>query len=142
MSCKVESKATFDFIGRYGSHPLAIEAKNTNTETIRFDRIESNQADDMDDFCRAPGTIGLVVVSFNMRRFFAIPWYFWSEAYKVRVRQNDRQTPLILEGYGVRWEIPQKFSIRADEIPLEFEIPDHDYTFGIDYLKRAERYAY
>lgn len=142
VSCKVEEKATYDFSGRYRCYPIAIEAKNTETDTIRWDRVEPNQAKDMDDFTEEPGTIGLVVVSFNMRRFFVIPWQMWSPAYKVRVIENDRKKPLTITEFGVTWKIPEKFSFRADEIPPEFEIPNHDYTFGLHYLAKAEQYIH
>lgn len=75
-SVKVEHKATFDFLGRYKGHPIAIEAKNTNEKFIRFDRIEWNQAEDMNDFTSEEGTIGLVLLSFNLEKFYAVPWAF------------------------------------------------------------------
>lgn len=141
VSCKVEKKATFDFLGRYKSHPIAIEAKNSNEDTIRWDRVEENQADDMVSFTREPGTIGLVVVSFNLKRFFVIPWVFWQAAYDARVRHGGSRTkPVTVTAYGQTWTVPQKFSVRADELLPEWEIPNHDYDFGIHYLRDAEKY--
>ena len=140
VDAKVEHKATFDFLGRYKSYPIAIEAKHSSEDTIRWDRIEENQAADMDSFCKEPGTIGLVVVSFNLRRFFAIPWAFWSAAYETRVVRGDRKTPLTVDAYGTTWTIPTKASFRVEEIPPEFEIPNHDSNFGIHYLRDAEKY--
>lgn len=140
VSCKVEEKATFDFLGRYKQHPIAIEAKNTNDPTIRWDRVEDNQAIDMDSFNKEPGTIGLVVVSFNLRKFYAIPWAFWSAAYETRVRRGDRKSPLKVDAFGITWNIPPKASFREEEIPPEFEIPSHDRTFGLPYLQNAEKY--
>lgn len=140
VSCKVEQKATFDFLGRYKSHPIAIEAKNSNEDTIRWDRVEENQADDMDSFTQEPGTIGLVVVSFNLKRYFVIPWVFWQAAYNARVRRNDRTKPVTITAYGQTWTVPPKFSVRADELLPEWEIPNHDYDFGIHYLRDAEKY--
>ena len=141
VSCKVEQKATFDFLGYYKGHPIAIEAKNSETDTIRWDRIEENQAEDMDDFTSWPGTIGLVVVSFKLERFFAIPWALWSAAYDARVRPGATRTARVkAEAFGHTWDIPQKFSVREDEIPPEFEIPNHDFTYGLHYLAQAEKY--
>lgn len=139
VSAKVESKATVDFLGRWGTFPAAIEAKNSNTDTIRFDRIEPHQADFMDDWT-APGTIGLVVVSFKMRRFFVIPWAFWSAAYNLRVRDNDRNTPLTIKAFNQEWTVPQKFSVRAEELLPEWEIPEHHPQYGIHYLQQAHKY--
>lgn len=139
-SCKVEEKATVDFIGRYKHYPIAIEAKHSADNSIRFDRIEPHQADFMDDFT-SPGTIGLVLVSFQMKRFFVIPWAFWKAAYNARVRPGaSRTTPVTVSALGVSWTIPNKFSVREDELEPSWEIPNHDFTFGLHYLKRAEEY--
>lgn len=141
VSCKVEQKATFDFLGRYKSHPIAIEAKNSNEPSIRWDRIEENQADDMDSFTAEPGTIGLVVVSFSLKRYFAIPWAFWQAAYNARVRPGGSRTaPVTVSAFGQTWTIPPKNSVRADELLPEWEIPNHDFEYGIHYLKDAEKY--
>lgn len=141
ISCKVEGKATIDFIGRYKDFPIAVEAKKTVDGAIRWNAVQPNQAQDMDDFCREQGTIGLVVVSFNMERFFAIPWAFWSAAYEIRVFQNDKQTPVTIEAHGQKWTVPQKFSVRIEELNPEWEIPAHDYTYGLHYLEKAENYV-
>lgn len=141
VSCKVEHQATFDFLGRYKSYPIAIEAKNTNDDSIRWDRIEVNQADDMDSFTQEPVTIGLVVVSFSLRRFFVIPWAFWHAAYNARVRPGaSRAKPVTVTAHGQTWTIPPKFSVRADELLPEWEIPNHDYDFGLHYLAQVEKY--
>lgn len=137
---KVEHKSKVDFIGRYKNIPIAIEAKNSNEDSIRFDRIEPHQADYMDAFTEEPGTIGLVVVSFNLKRFFVVPWAFWSVAYEYRVRRNDRTTPVTVSAFGTTWTIPKKFSVRVDELDPTWEIPNHDYTYGLHYLQPAEKY--
>ena len=137
---KVEHKSKVDFIGRYKNYPIAIEAKNTNTDTIRFDRVEPHQAEYMDAFTAQPGTIGIVLVSFNLKRIFAIPWTFWSQAYEIRVRRGDRAARVTAKGFGQSWDIPCKFSIRVDEIDPSWEIPNHDLTFGLHYLRDAEDY--
>lgn len=141
VSCKVESKATIDFLGRYKNHPIAIEAKHSSEDTIRWDRVELNQANDMDCFTAEPGTIGLVVVSFNLKRFFVIPWAFWQAAYNARVRPGAIRTkPVTVTAYGQTWTVPTKNSVRADELNPEWEIPNHDFTYGIHYLRDAEKY--
>lgn len=139
VSCKVEGKASFDYLGRFRLTPIAIEAKNSNEKNIRWDRVEPNQAKDMDDFC-APGTIGMVLVSFGLKTFYAIPWAFWGAAYEVRVRRGDRKAPVTVEAFGTTWTIPPKSSIREDEIPPEFKVDGHDTTYGLDYLHKAESY--
>lgn len=140
VSCKVEGKATIDFLGRLKQYPLAVEAKNTNKDSIEWSRVEDNQAEDMEIFCREPGTIGLVVVSFSYKKFFAIPWIFWEKAYDLRVRKKDRKTPLTVEAYGITWKIPAKASFRKEEIPPEFEVDLFDPKYTLHYLKQAFRY--
>lgn len=137
---KVERKSKVDFIGRYKHYPIAIEAKTTNEDSIRFDRIEPHQAEYMDGFTEEPGTIGLVVVSFSLKRFFVIPWAFWSIAYEYRARRNDRTTPVTVSAFGQTWTIPKKFSVRLDELNPSWETPGYDPTYGIHYLKDAEKY--
>lgn len=137
---KVEHKSKVDFIGRYQHYPIAIEAKNSNEDNIRFDAIQPHQADYMDAFTEQPGTIGLVLVSFNLKRFFVVPWAFWSMAYEYRVRRNDRNTPVTVSAFGQTWTIPKKFSVRIDELLPSWEIPNHDYTYGLHYLHQVERY--
>lgn len=137
---KVEHKSKVDFIGRYQHYPIAIEAKNSNEDNIRFDAIQPHQADYMDAFTEQPGTIGLVLLSFNLKRFFVIPWAFWSVAYEYRVRRNDRNTPVTVSAFGQTWTIPKKYSVRIDEIPPQFEVPAGG-PFGIDYLRNIERYV-
>lgn len=140
VSVKVEHKSTVDFIGRYKQYPIAIEAKNTNDGTIRFDRVEPHQAEYMDIFTRQPGTIGLVLVSFNLKHFYAIPWQFWSAAYELRVRQNNRTAPKTARFFNQEWEIPKKVSVREDELNPAWRIPDHDFNYGLHFLKNADKY--
>ena len=138
---KVEEKATVDFLGRYKQYPIAIEAKKTSTDSIRWDAVQSHQADFMDDFTSCPGTIGMVVVSFGMKRFYAIPWVFWQQAYNARVRPGrTRTTRVEVKAFGQTWTIPNKFSVRMDELNPEWEIPDYNPQYGLHYLMKAEQY--
>lgn len=136
---KVEHQATFDFLGRYKQYPIAIEAKNTNTDSIRFDAVQPNQAEDMDEFISQNGTIGLVLVSFGLRKFYAIPWSFWSMAYDLRVRRRDKDTDVTIHVFGQSWHIPKKYSVRRDELNPAWEISTR--LHGMDYLQDAEKYV-
>lgn len=138
---KVERKATVDFLGRYKHYPIAIEAKNSNDTGIRFDRVEQHQFSYMNDFTAEPGTIGLVVLSFNYKRFFVVPWVFWQEAYKARVVPGASRTkPVSVSAFGQTWDIPKKFSVRESDLNPLWEIPNHDFDFGLHYLKNVEQY--
>ena len=141
VSCKIGEKSTVDFLGRVLHVPIAIEAKETNDKSIRFDRIEPHQADYMDEFTEEPGTIGLVLVSFGQKRYFAIPWAVWSAAYNARVRPGaSKSAPATVTAFGTTWDIPKKASVNMDEIPPEYEIPSHDTVYGFHYLKNAHKY--
>lgn len=140
FSAKVEHKATVDFLGRYKHYPIAIEAKNTNTDCIRFDAVQPHQAEYMDLFTEEPGTIGLVVLCFSHKRFFAVPWKFWQAAYEWRVQKKDREKEVIVIAHGQTWVIPKKFSVKADELNPEWELPDFDTTYGLHYLQKADQY--
>lgn len=95
----------------------------------------------MDAFTDHSGTIGLVLVSFNLEKFYAIPWAFWGMAYELRVRQRDKSTSVNLHVFDQEWFIPQKFSVRADELNPAWEVSANDYTYGLHYLKNAEQYV-
>lgn len=140
VSAKVEKKSSVDFIGRYKNYPLAMEVKNTNKDNIRFDAVEEHQAAFLDRFDTLEGIICLVLVSFKFERFFAIPWAFWGAAYDERVRKKHRSTKATAYFYGMSWDIPLKNSIRAEDIPQEFEVPGNDPRYGLHYLINAEKY--
>lgn len=143
VTVKVEKKATVDYMGRYKNIPIAMEAKHTSTDTIRWDAVQEHQADYLDMFTKEPGTIGMVIVSFGLKRFFAIPWAFWGKAYDERVRMHFRGLKpncVHVEAHGIGWNIPNKKSIRIDEIPPQFEISGNDRTFGLHFLQNADKY--
>lgn len=138
---KVEHKSGVDFLGRYRDIPIAIEAKHTNSDSIRFDKVQPHQADYMDEFTAEPGTIGLVVVSFNLERFYAIPWAFWQAAYNARVRRGATRTaPVSVEAFGQTWTIPKKFSVREDELNPLWRVSGNHEKFGLHYLANATSY--
>lgn len=141
VNCKIGEKSTVDYIGRVGSHPIAMEAKNTNQYTIRWDAVQPHQADYLDEFTQQPGTIGLVLVSFNLEHFFAVPWAFWGAAYDLRVRQGDRKTSKRVNAFGEQWDIPTKKSARIEDLSPVWRISGKDPTFGLNYLQKAEKYV-
>lgn len=140
-SVKVEHKSTVDYIGRFRGHPIAMEAKNTSADTIRWDAVQPHQAAFLDEWCQQPGTIGLVLVSFNLERFFAIPWAFWGSAYDLRVRRNDRKTSVRISAFEDQWTIPTKKSARIEDLSPVWEVSGNDRTYGLNYLQKAENYV-
>lgn len=141
VNVKVEKKATVDYMGRYRCFPIAMEAKHTSTDAIRWDAVQEHQADYMDIFTAESGTIGMVVISFGLKRFFAIPWQVYKIAYDARVRPGGSRTaPVTATAFGTTWDIPPKNSFRADEIPPEYEISGNDAYYGLHFLQNVSLY--
>ena len=118
-NCKVEHKSCVDFLGRYKNIPVAIEAKHTENNRIAFSRIEDHQAEFLDKW-DLPGAAALVLVSFGMNRFFAIPWVFWKTA-----RDAWHECPkkkVEVRKYGWIWTTPGMASACPEQLLDEWEI--------------------
>lgn len=138
---KVEKKSCVDYLGRYGPTPVAVEAKHTEDDRIRWDRVEDHQADYMDDFCREPQAVGIVIVSFSLRRFFAIPWPAWRAGREAWKKAPPRHKPasVAVEYGGTVWNTPAAASISADDFPAEWEIKAGGTT-GLPYLEIIKKW--
>ena len=132
-SVKVEEKATVDFMGRIGSTPVAIEAKHTKQKSIRFDAVQDHQAAFLDDFVRKGAGIGLVLVSFNLDAFYAIPWAFWREARNAWRQVPKEKRKVTIE--GTTWITPGKASVKQEELLPEWKV-EVGGTIGLDYLAK------
>lgn len=121
---KVERKSCVDYLGRYGATAVAVEAKHTEDTRIRWDRVEDHQADFMDDFCIQPQAVGIVLVSFGLRRFFAVPWAAWRAGRQAwsAAAPRTRPTPTQVDSGGLLWTPPPRASVTAEELPPEWEI--------------------
>lgn len=139
VNAKVCAKSTVDFIGRIGSRPLAAEAKETRGDSIRFDAVQPHQASFLTAYEGQEEALCLVVVSFSLNSFYAVPWPFWragrdawTDAQKKRKRTAEKIT--ITYG-GETWTTPGKASVREDELLPAWKI-DLGGRYGLDYLKR------
>jgi recombination protein U len=138
ISCKVEQKATVDFMGRYRNIPVAIEAKNTNSDRIRFSEVKDHQAQFLNDFVGEHDLgFGAVLVSFNMRKFFLVPWHFWAAA-RDMWEKNRGEKAYVIE-YGMSWQTPGKASVSADELLPEWEVKPNN-KYGLAYLSKIDTY--
>lgn len=136
-NCKVESQSCVDYLGRYKSIPVAVEAKHTEDRRISFDRIEPHQADYLDDWGKDPEAIAIVLVSFGLRNFYAIPWVFWKAAREdwERSKGKARQT---VKAYGWTWETPGMASVCQEQLHPDWEIKTGG-TSGLPYLEIIDR---
>lgn len=139
VSCKVEEKATVDYMGRVGSTPIAFEAKSTQNDRIRYDEVENHQAEFLDDFTADCNGIGFVLVSFNLNTFYMIPWQFWKtarNAWKEAQRKGKRKANIYSVTFeGQEWITNGMASVKESELLPEWEVK-MDGKVGLDYLRR------
>lgn len=140
VSCKVEEKATVDFVGRYRALPVAIECKHTSSDRIRFSEVKDHQAQFLDDFIGDYGVgFGAVLVSFSMQRFFLVPWHFWKKARDLW--KNNRGAKETVFEYGMKWDTTGKASVSAAEMLPEWEVKPNN-KYGLAYLSKIDSYIY
>lgn len=143
VACKVGEKSTVDYIGRFGWIPIAVEAKNTKTNSIRFDAVQDHQAQFLQEFTTDGNGVGIVLVSFDLKKFYAVPAEFWlaaRRAWRAAQREGKKTAEKItITKYGHTWTTPGKASVRPEELLPEWECHT-DYQYGIHYLRDAEKY--
>jgi recombination protein U len=135
VSAKYEQKATVDFMGRFGSHPIAFEAKHCSEDTIALKRVKPHQ----EEFLRrwtsqCDAAISFVLVSFRFADFYLIPWAYWEMALLARdqkMPKTGRWLPMMTE-----WTATGKASINKSELPLEWKVKT-ETAVGPDYLERV-----
>lgn len=155
-SAKYEEKATVDFMGRIGQTPVAFEAKHCATDKIDLKRVEEHQCGFLQDWTKDAGTVGFVLVSFELSAVFLIPWSYWQAARESRAAKTEGRkmkpiTPchtweptgdatarVAFNPMETEWRTTGKASIRMDELPPEWEVRIGS-TAGLDYLTTVRR---
>lgn len=132
VSCKIIGKSSVDFIGRVGSIPIAIEAKHTSIDSIRWDVVQEHQGDFLTRFSEGGQGISLVLVSFKLERFYAVPWPFWETARTAWI--ETPKTKVRVEFEGVTWTTNGKASMKPSDLLPEWEVP-FGGMIGLDYLE-------
>lgn len=135
-SAKYEEKATVDFMGRIGTTPTAFEAKHCATDRIDLKRVEEHQCSFLRDWTKDGGTVGFILVSFELSAVYLIPWDYWQAALDARKRKEPGTAAF--EPIQTEWRTTGKASIRRDELPKEWEIRIGG-TSGLDYLTTVKR---
>ena len=137
VGCKVENKSPVDFIGRVWNLPLAAEAKETRSDSIRFDEVQDHQSDFLTAYLGQGEAICLVVVSFNLETFYSVPWPFWKagrDAWEAARKQGKRKAEKITVTYdGQTWTTPGRASVKESELLEEWRVP-FGGSYGLDYL--------
>ena len=111
ITCKVEEKATVDFMGRFGHTPIAFEAKHSSEDKIALKRVEPHQCEFLKNWTKREAAIGFVLVSFRFEEFYLIPWSYWQAAIKAR----ETKIPVCVRREPMRteWQVTGKASIRT-----------------------------
>lgn len=137
VNVKICEKSTVDYIGRLGSTPIAIEAKHTSVDTIRFDAVQDHQSDFLTDYSAKEEGLAFVLVSFKLNAFYCIPWPFWKaarDAWKKAQWQGKKKAEQItIEYNGQTWTTPGKASVHAAELLPDWRVETGGRT-GLDYL--------
>lgn len=136
-SAKVENKSCVDYLGRYKSIPVAVEAKHTEEKRIDFKRVEPHQAAFLDDWTKDPNAIALVLVSFSLRNFYAVPWQFWKAAQESWEKSKGKAT-ITVTAYGWTWTTPGMASVSQEQLLSDWEIKTGGMT-GLPYLEIIDR---
>lgn len=140
-SCKVEHKSCVDFLGRYNGTPVAVEAKQTHTGRIDFDAVQPHQAAFLDAWT-TDKAVGMILVSFNLLRFFAVPWPFWRAARTAwaakRGTTKRKRTPPTVTAYGQTWTPPPMASAAPEDFLPAWEVHLGGRT-GLPYLETIEK---
>lgn len=141
VNCKVEEKSCVDYLGRYRNVPVAVEAKHEEGKRIAFSRVEPHQAEYMDDYTKDPEAAGIVIVSFSLRRFFAVPWIFWKaarDAWEQKPRNSTKSEKRTVKAYGWEWETPGMASASPEQFHPDWEIKTGGSS-GLPYLEIIEK---
>lgn len=141
VSAKICEKSTVDFIGKVGNRPIAIEAKHTSTDSIRWDAVQDHQSSFLSDFYTDVDTIAIVLVSFNLERFYAVPWDCWKlgrDAWKEAQMKNQKKAVVweyINKDKETIWTTNGKASLKASDLLPEWEV-FMDNRVGLNYLAK------
>ncbi len=120
-NCKVEHKSCVDYLGRYKEVPVAIEAKHTEGKRIDFSRVEPHQAQYLNDWDSNSKAMALVLVSFGMQDFYAIPWVFWRAGME-NWQKSKGKNPVTINSYGWTWTTPGMASVSKEQLHLDWQV--------------------
>lgn len=142
VSCKVGFKSTVDYLGRFGRRPIAIEAKHTQNDAMRYHAVEDHQARFLKDFSKDGYGISIVLISFNLERFFAIPAVFWTTARDAwtiaRMKGKRKADQITITHNGQTWTTNGMASVKPDELLPQWEVfPNRKY--GLHYLNAIQK---
>lgn len=84
-----------------GGRSVVFEAKHTDTDRIKYDRLTKEQIDDLEMHYKL-GAVAFVLVSFGFEGYFRIPWEVWRDMKAIYGRKYI--TPQEAERYRVPFD--------------------------------------
>ena len=136
VNCKVEEKATVDYVGRYGGRPIAFEAKDCAGDKIDLKRVEPHQRDYLNRWTEDQAAIGFVIVSFNLSNFYLIPWAYWEAALVARLNRTTKTVSF--EPSYIPWQLTGKAAVGMAELPEAWKIKT-GRAVALDYLATVKQ---
>lgn len=93
LACFVKA-AQPDYKGTLaGGRSVVFEAKHTDTDRIKYDRLTDEQVDRL-KLHHALGAVAFVLVSFGLRDFYRVPWEVWRDMKDIFGRKFIKQAEL------------------------------------------------
>lgn len=88
-------KAQPDYTGTLKSgRSIVFEAKHTDSTRLAFDRLSYAQEKDL-GYHDCLGAKSLIVISFNMKSFYAVPWKKWKQLKQHSGKKSVNQSDLV-----------------------------------------------
>lgn len=85
---KVDKQTTVDFLGGIkGLGAIAFDAKHTDGNGIRRDRVEPHQAEFLDNYLEI-GHLAYILAGYRMLDFFLVPWAEWKQLPSIIRKEN------------------------------------------------------
>lgn len=84
-----------------GGKSIMFEAKHTDTETMPYGRLSKEQIDNLRSYDKF-GAVCFILVSFNFKNFYRVPWIIWRDMKELYGRKHLKESDL--QEYKVKFE--------------------------------------
>lgn len=84
-----------------GGKSIMFEAKHTNTDTMPYGRLSKEQIDNLRSYDKF-GAVCFILVSFNFKNFYRVPWTVWRDMKELYGRKHLKESDL--QEYKVKFE--------------------------------------
>ena len=84
-----------------GGKSIMFEAKHTDTVTMPYGRLSKEQIDNLRSYDKF-GAVCFILVSFNFKNFYRVPWIVWRDMKELYGRKHLKESDL--QEYKVKFE--------------------------------------